>query len=80
MLKFTKLPLHQAPGKAEIVPGVEGLPAKVIVLAVLLPGEHALVLAVTDKGPEVNVDAMFSRIVVLPWPVAMVVPAGLVQV
>ena len=63
-----------------MVPGVLGLPTIVIVRAVLLPGVHKDVFAVTDKVPVVNVDPTFNKIVVVPCPLLMVVPAGLVQV
>ena len=79
-LKFTNPPKHHIPGAAVIVPGVLGLPIMVMVLDALLPGEQILLFAVTDKGPEVNVDPTFNRMVVLPCPLLMVVPAGLVQV
>src|SRR6186997_448948 len=52
----------------------------VIVLAGLLPGEHWLVLAVTLRKPLVNAGDTCSWIVVLPCPLVMVVPAGLVHV
>ena len=51
----------------------------VIVLAGLLPGEHWLVFAVTLRKPLVNEGDTLSRIVALPWPLVMVVPAGLVH-
>jgi hypothetical protein len=80
MLKFTNPPLHQVPGRAVIVPGMAGLPTRVAVLAGPLPGVQALVLAVTDKKPVVNAGPTFNKIVVVFCPVAMVVPAGLLQV
>jgi hypothetical protein len=48
----------------------------VIVLAGLLPGVHSVVLAVTLRNPLVNADVTFNRIVLLPCPLTIEVPAG----
>ena len=79
-LKVTNPPLHHDPGKAVSVPGVFGLPMMVIVLAILVPGVHAVVLATTVNDPVVNAGPTLNRIVVLPCPLLIVVPAGLVHV
>ena len=60
--------------------GTFGFPLMVIVLGVLLPGVHSEVVATTVSDPVLNDDDTLSRIVVLPCPLAMVVPAGLVHV
>jgi hypothetical protein len=80
MLKFTNPPLHHVNGFAVMLPGVLGLPVIDIVLGALVPGVQAAVLATTVNCPLVNADPTLSRIVVLPCPLLMVVPEGLVQV
>ena len=62
-----------------MVPGVLGFPLIVTVLTGLLPGVQRLVFAVTDNTPEVKVEPTVNKIVVLPCPLAIVVPAGLVH-
>src|SRR3954462_10453943 len=80
MLKFTNPPLHHDKGFAVIVPGMPGLPTRVAVLAGPLPGVQALLLAVTDKVPVVNVDPTVNKMVGVFCPLVIVVPAGFVQV
>ena len=46
----------------------------------LVPGVHKVVLAATVNAPLVNAGLTLSRIVVLPCPLLMVVPAGFVHV
>ena len=60
--------------------GTFGFPLIVIVLGVLLPGVQSDVVATTVKEPVLNEEDTLSRIVVLPCPLVMVVPAGLVHV
>lgn len=79
-LKVTNPPLHHDPGKADSVLGVLGLPLIEIVLGMLVPGVQAVVLAVTVRLPVVNEDPTLKRIVVLPCPLVIVVPAGGVHV
>jgi hypothetical protein len=79
-LKFTNPPLHHNAGFAVMAPGVEGVPNKLIVRAVLLPGVQVFIFAVTDNCPLLNADPTCNRIVVLPCPLVIVVPAGLVHV
>ena len=63
-----------------MVPGVLGLPVIVTVLTGLLPGVQRLVFAVTDNTPVMKEGLTDNRIVVLPCPLLMVVPAGLAHV
>jgi hypothetical protein len=60
--------------------GVLGLPKMLIVLGALVPGVHNVVLATTVNVPVLNEEDTLSRIVVLPCPLLIVVPAGLVHV
>jgi hypothetical protein len=78
-LKVTNPPLHHEVGKADSTPGVLGFPNMTIVLAGLVPG-HDTELAVTDKLPVLKLLATLNKMVALPCPLAIVVPAGLVQV
>ena len=66
-------------GLAIILPGWFGFPAMLMVLGRLVPGVHAVVLAVTVKFPVVNDAPTLNRIVVVSCPLVMVVPAGLIQ-
>jgi uncharacterized integral membrane protein len=59
--------------------GTFGFPMIVIVLGTLLPGVHSVVLAVTVNCPVIKDEDTFSRIVVLPCPLAIVAPLGTVQ-
>ena len=79
-LKFTNPPLHHDAGLAVMLAGTFGFPLMVIVLGMLLPGVQSDVVATTVKEPVLNVDDTLSRIVVLPCPLVIVVPAGLVHV
>ena len=72
--------MHHDPGNAVSVLGVFGLPLIEIVLGVLVPGVQSVVLAVTVRFPVVNDDPTLKRIVVLPCPLVIVVPAGGVHV
>jgi hypothetical protein len=78
MLKFTNPLAQNTAGFAVIVPGVLGLPMIVMVRGVLVPGQLAE-LAVTVKNPLLKFDDTVNCIVVLPCPLVIVVPAGLVQ-
>jgi hypothetical protein len=78
-LKFTNPPEHHNAGFAVMLPGVVGAPVNVIVLGVLVPGVQSDVLAVTVRLPVVKAGPTFNSIVVLPCPLVMVVPAGLIQ-
>ena len=78
-LKFTNPPVHHMAGFAEMDPGWFGFPAMLMVLGMLVPGVQAVVLAVTVKFPVVNDAPTLNRIVVLPCPLVMVVPAGFIQ-
>jgi hypothetical protein len=80
MLKFTGSPLQMLSGFEVIVPGVFGLPLMVMVRGALLPGVQRVVLATTLTNPLVNEEETFTRIAVVPCPLVIVVPEGVVQV
>ena len=60
-----------------MIPGVAGVVAMVMVLRALEP--QAL-FAFTDSVPPVNPEVTFSTMLVVPCPLAMLVPVGTVQV
>jgi hypothetical protein len=80
-LKFTNPPLHHDPGLAVSAAGVAGLPVTAHVLAgPLKVGVHAVVLPTTEIVPLANEEPTVNNMVVVPCPLAIVVPAGTVQV
>ena len=81
MLNVVNPPLHHVVGNALITEGTDGLPFRVLlVLGTLVAGAHNTEFATTDTVPLVNEFDTFSRMVALPCPLAIVVPAGFVQV
>ena len=78
-LKLTEPPEHHKTGFAVIVPGVEGAPVSVTDRVPLFPGVQRFVLATTLNVPLVKVFDTCSRMVVVPCPEFIVVPAGFVQ-
>ena len=80
-LKFTYPPLHHISGLAVIIPGLLGLPQKVLlVLTGLVAGAHNAEFATTVKNPLVKVGDTFNIMVDPDAEPEIVVPEGFVQV